>query len=78
MAGMVKLRVAMGGRTAYSVAMASEGLGHQQIVNLLTGETPPWRVKIETAQLIARELEGIEIEDFFRPTGDLAAAQPWQ
>jgi len=67
MAGMAKLRTAMGRRTAWSVSKDCDYVGHQQIQNLLTGITMPWRVSVETAQQISEALDGIYVEDFLRP-----------
>ena len=68
MAGMKILREAMDGKTAYSVSRKCTCVGHQQIENLLSGATEPWRVTVETAQQIVEAVEErIQIEDFYRP-----------
>jgi hypothetical protein len=64
---MEKLRKAMGDRTAYSVSRNCSCVGHQQVENLLSGVTLPWRVSVETAQELIAELPSLSINDFFRP-----------
>ena len=53
--------------SAYATAGLIEGVGHQQIVNLLDGTSRPWNVRVETQQAICNEFRDIRPEDFYKP-----------